>query len=204
MDVRDFDFFYRKIKDILGVKKDMDVAEKLKISPQAVASAKTKQRIPKTWIDVLVDTFGAKREEFDPTPGIGIPHQDSRLANIVSIPVLGRVPAGTPGQVCEHIEEYISVPGGREDSFALKVRGESMEPTIHHGDYVLFVIDQDARSGDVVVVNDEFGDSMIKRLKEKNGEYYLVSDNPKYPTYRPNGEYRVMGVVVDAWRQVKF
>ncbi len=135
--------------------------------------------------------------------GVGLREQGSRLAVLHAIPVLGRVPAGIPESLGENVETYITLPGAPPDCYALRVTGESMAPGIAHGDYALFVIDREAKPGDIVVVNDEFGDSMIKRLKEKDGDYYLVSDNPSYPTYQPNESYRIMGVVIGGWRQLK-
>ena len=135
-------------------------------------------------------------------PGTAIPHQNSRIVPTVMVPLLGRVPAGIPEQVAEEVEEWIAMPGAQADTYALKVHGDSMLPELRHGDVVFFRIDRDPRPGDLVVVNDEFGDSMLKRLRSRDGEWYLVSDNPAYPTVRPNGEYRIMGVVVDAWRQL--
>lgn len=153
---------------------------------------------------VVFEVASSHQEDITIPAGTGLTNEKSRMASMVRIPVLGKVPAGIPKEVSEHISEYISVPGAPENCFALRVNGPSMEPTIRHDDYVLFVIDKEARHGDVVVVNDEFGDSMIKRLRKKNEEYFLASDNPDYPTVRPNGDYRIMGVVIDAWRKVNF
>ena len=141
--------------------------------------------------------------EFSGNINIGHPEKRSKIAELHQIPVLGRVPAGIPNTLAENVEDYVQLPGSPPDCYALRVSGESMAPGIVHGDYVLFVIDREAKPGDIVVVNDEFGDSMVKRLKEKGEEDYLVSDNPSYPTYRPNENYRIMGVVVGCWRQVK-
>ncbi len=134
---------------------------------------------------------------------IGYKERSSKLAKLVRIPVLGKVPAGIPELTEEHVNNYVSLPNAPKNCYALKVIGHSMEPEIRQDDYVLFVIDREAKPGDVVVVNDEFGDSMIKRLKEKDGEYYLVSDNPAYPTYRPDENYRIMGVIIGGWRPLK-
>jgi len=134
---------------------------------------------------------------------IGTKGKSSRIAELYKIPVLGNVPAGIPNTLEEYVEEYISVPNAPPNCYALKVDGESMEPGIRHGDYVLFVIDREPRSGDIVVVNDEFGDSMIKRYKAQGDEVRLISDNPAYPTYIPNDHYRIMGVVVGGWRELK-
>ncbi len=133
-------------------------------------------------------------------PNVDIKHLDSKLAKIVQVPVLGKVPAGIPEVRDQLVDEYISVPNAPRGAFALKVSGDSMEPNIKHGDYVLFVIDREAKHGDIVVVNDEFGDSMLKRLKIKDNTYYLTSDNTAYPTFTPNGDYRIMGVVIGGVR----
>lgn len=156
----------------------------------------------------IAEYFGANVDWVHTGAGTAFPEVElkeprSKIATLTPIPVLGRVPAGIPELAEEYIDSYVTIPDAPSDSYALKVTGESMEPGISHGDYVLFVIDQDAKHNDVVIVNDEFGDSMIKRLKERSGEYFLVSDNPKYPTYKPNGAYRIMGVVVGGWRPLK-
>ena len=160
------------------------------------------QRVPSLSLRREIERWKTNREQLERV--VGIPHSNSKIAELYRIPVLGKVPAGMPVEVSEYTNEYIAVPGAPKGCFALRVHGESMEPNIRHDDYVLFVIDREAKPGDVVVVNDEFGDSMIKRLKEKDGEFFLVSDNPKFPTFKPNSHYRIMGVVIDAWRQVKF
>lgn len=132
------------------------------------------------------------------------PKHTSRLVPVVAIPLLGKVPAGIPEQIEEQVEDYVSFPGVSDGTYALRAHGESMVPSIRHDDFVLFRIDQDARPGHVVVVNNEFGESMLKRLKEKNGELWLTSDNPEYPAVRPNAHYRIMGVVVRVIRDIPF
>ncbi len=119
------------------------------------------------------------------------------------IPVIGRVPAGFPENVSEEVIEYISLPSAPAGAYALVVKGDSMSPGIRDGDYVLFIPNGDYRNGDVIVVNNEFGDSMIKRYRLKDGEVWLFSDNPEYPSFKPNEQYRIIGKVVKAWREIK-
>ena len=119
------------------------------------------------------------------------------------VPVLGRVPAGFPDTIAEEIIEYISLPDAPKNSYALKVKGDSMLPTIREGDYVIFINDGDIKHGDVVVVNNEFGDSMIKRYRKKGAEVFFVSDNPEYKPFQPNEHYRIIGKVVDIWSRRK-
>ena len=138
-------------------------------------------------------------------PGVGAPHAGSRLRQVVQVAVLGKVPAGIAETITEEmVEEYISLPNVPANSYAVKVSGPSMEPTILDGDYVLYATDRNLRHNDIVVARDEYGDPVIKRYKVKGEEIRLTSDNPKYPTLTPNGDYRVVGVVVKVWRDVKF
>jgi len=57
---------------------------------------------------------------------------------------------------------------------------DSIEPTSMNGEHVIFTLDYTLESGDVVIVKDEYGDSMVKRYKGKDGEQYLISDNSRY------------------------
>ena len=123
---------------------------------------------------------------------------------IHEIPVLGRISAGFPNIAAEEIIEYISIPGTPENSFALVVKGASMEPTFRDGDYVLFVENGEYKTNDVLIVLDEWGEAMIKRMKEKEGKRFLTSDNPAYPVVEPNEHYRIIGKVVKVWRDIKF
>lgn len=119
-------------------------------------------------------------------------------AKVKPIPVLGSVPAGFPSDVTgEQVKEYIYVHGSPDNSYALIVDGNSMAPDIRDGEYVLFIPNGEAQAGDVVIVNDEFGRSMVKRLLIKDGLPWVCSDNPEYPDFRVNEHYRLMGRVVE-------
>lgn len=54
------------------------------------------------------------------------------------------------------------------------------------------------------MVNNEFGESMIKRYRVKpDGEVWLTSDNPEYPSFKPNEQYRIIGRAFLSWRKNK-
>lgn len=120
------------------------------------------------------------------------------------IPVLGRISAGFPNVAEGEVIEYISIPGAPKNTFALVVKGRSMWPTLYDGDYVLFIQNGEYKSEDVLIVLDEWGDAMVKRLKIREGQHFLVSDNPEYPIVEPNENYRAIGKVVKVWRDIKF
>jgi repressor LexA len=74
---------------------------------------------------------------------------------IVSLPVLGQVAAGTPILAEENVQERVPMPSqliGDSGSFMLTVRGESMiEAGILDGDYVVVREQNTASNGDIVV-----------------------------------------------------
>ena len=75
--------------------------------------------------------------------------------DVVDIPVIGRIAAGTPILAEQNIEDSFPLPArfvGNGTSFMLTVRGESMiEAGIMDGDYILVEQQQTARNGDIVV-----------------------------------------------------
>jgi len=120
------------------------------------------------------------------------------------IPVLGKIPAGFPHYVAEQIIEYIALPEVPENALAIIAKGDSMSPVIKDGDYVIFlVMPIDIFSGDIVIVNNEWGETMIKRYRIKDNKPILVSENPEYPTIQPNKHYQILGKVISIWRKIK-
>ncbi len=121
------------------------------------------------------------------------------------IPVIGQVPAGFPYDfVNEDVREYLYLPDTPEGAYALIVDGDSMAPDIKDGDYVIFLPADKSLvlPGDVVVASNEFGQPMVKRyVVKKDGSALLKSDNPEYPSFEPNEEYKIIGKVIDVWRR---
>ena len=124
---------------------------------------------------------------------------------IVSIPLLGTVPAGGPVVVEEAVEEWVNVPttmiAGRKDVFILQVKGDSMERAgILEGDLVIVKPTRDIKNNDIVValLHDE---ATVKRFINIKGRKYLKPENPKYENIYPQDEWTVQGKVVGVIRQ---
>jgi phage repressor protein C with HTH and peptisase S24 domain len=61
---------------------------------------------------------------------------------------------------------------------AIRVKGESMEPTLHEDDIVVInVADKKPVDGAVFAVNYE-GEAVVKRFSRDAGDWWLTSDNP--------------------------
>lgn len=126
------------------------------------------------------------------------------------IPVLGRIAAGAPITAVENLEDTIPLRpewlGARgQDTFALRVRGDSMiEAHILDGDLVLVRRQETATPGDIVAAMLD-GEATVKRLARENGAVVL---RPEHPTMKPivveagRGDFRILGKVVGVMRQI--
>ena len=99
---------------------------------------------------------------------------------MVSIPVLGNVAAGSPIFAEQNIESYFPVPADyipKGESFALRVRGDSMiNAGIFHGDQIFVNVCSTAKNGDIVValIDDS---ATVKTFYKENGYIRLQPEN---------------------------
>ena len=97
-----------------------------------------------------------------------------------TIPVLGRVAAGSPILANEEVEEYIPYSGNPEGVFALRVRGDSMiKCGILNDDIVVVRQTKEARNGEIVVALVE-DSATVKRFYKENGHFRLQPENDDY------------------------
>lgn len=104
------------------------------------------------------------------------------------VPILGRIAAGGPLLAAENREGDLplapgSLPGGGEDVFALRVRGDSMiEAHICDGDLVLVHRQDSAQPNDIVVALLESeaseGEATVKRFLRDGHRVVLKPENP--------------------------
>ena len=100
------------------------------------------------------------------------------------IPVLGNVAAGIPISAVEDILDYEEVPASWQSQgefFALRIKGDSMQPKIDDGAVVIVRQQSDANSGDTVIALVNGDDATCKKLEKTDNGIMLVSTNPKYP-----------------------
>ena len=126
-----------------------------------------------------------------------------KAISVIRIPVISKVPDAFPEHVSEEIIEYISLPDIPRGAYSIIVKGESMSPAVRDGDYVIFMPDENIRTGDIVIVNDEWGESILRRYRKKNMKVFLISDNPEYPALKLNRNYKIIGKVIAVWRKVR-
>jgi len=119
-----------------------------------------------------------------PAPARAAPVSDGQSQ---SVPLMGRIAAGTPIEAISEISHHVSVPGsmlaGRGNHYALEVRGDSMiDAGIHDGDIVVIREQTTADNGDIVVALVEGHEATLKRFRRRNGMIALEAANPAYET----------------------
>ncbi len=104
----------------------------------------------------------------------------------VTIPVMGRIAAGTPISALQHRSHAINVSPeflSHGEHFALEVRGDSMiEAGIFDGDTVIIRKQQSADTGDIVVALIDEEEATLKRLRRRGSSIALEAANPAYET----------------------
>ena len=115
------------------------------------------------------------------------------------IPVVGVVTAGMPILAVENQEGTMAWEG-EPGCFALRVRGDSMRDAgILSGDKVVVRPQQTAYEGQIVVARIE-DEATVKRLSLKNGQVWLLPENPDYaPIDGTNAE--IIGIVKAVFRE---
>ena len=100
---------------------------------------------------------------------------------IVNIPLVGTIAAGTPILAVQNIDQYFPVPAeylSRNQSFMLKVKGESMiNVGIFDGDMILVEQTNVASNGDIVVALLEDSATVKTFYRESNGSIRLQPEN---------------------------
>ena len=101
------------------------------------------------------------------------------------VPVVGRVAAGYSCHAEENITEYIRTDGevlkNGYNYFWLQVKGDSMQPSLMEGDYVLVQMQDtlDRECYAVVTIDNE--DGLVKIVDIQSKKITLTSVNPYYP-----------------------
>jgi len=121
---------------------------------------------------------------------------------VLDLPVLGHIRVGPLPQVEQRDEGVLSLPEAFAEGadYALRIEGDSMEPTLREGEYVAVRRRHDAEDGDIVVAR-VGAELVLKRLRRSPHGTTLQCDNPAYAAIPVTaGELAVEGVVTCSWR----
>lgn len=118
---------------------------------------------------------------------VGRAYHDSKdgvsRIDVVDVPVIGRIAAGTPILAEQNVEDSFPIPSrfiGRGNHFMLTVHGESMiEAGIFDGDYILVEEAHVVHNGEIVVAMiDGFeSEATVKTFYKEDGHIRLQPEN---------------------------
>ena len=124
----------------------------------------------------------------------------------VSVPVMGRIAAGTPIEALQEEINQISVPMEMMRSgehYALEVHGDSMiDAGIFDGDTAIIQSGNTAENGEIIVALVEGHEATLKRLRRKGEMIALEAANANYETriFRSD-QIRVQGRLIGLIRK---
>lgn len=126
--------------------------------------------------DGVEATYGAK-------PPLLPPGVKGRYVPLLSLVQAGHFDAG-------HTDDYyqygsvLALNVDDRAAFAVKVSGNSMEPVLREGDYVICSPKEAARNGDCVVVRTTRSEAMVKFFRRAGQVVTLESANREYPVLK--------------------
>jgi repressor LexA len=174
-----------------------ELADRLGISP-ATAHEQVSQLVRKGFI----------RREPRKARGLAVLREpDEEPADLVGVPLLGTIPAGSPLLAEENILGEVMVERrlvASDRHFALRVTGDSMQgAAICDGDLVIVRQQPVAQSGDIVVAALRGDEATVKRLSIREHEIELRPENPAFQpiSIGPDDDLRILGKVVAVRRQ---
>lgn len=142
------------------------------------------------------------------SPGYLMGWEDSKREKMqgIKIPVLGSVVAGIPIEAIEEIIDYEEISeqlAKTGEFFALRIKGDSMEPRMCDGDVVIVKRQEEVNSGDVAIVLVNGDEATVKRVKIDDNGIMMIPFNPKYTPWFYTAEeceslpVRILGKVVE-------
>ncbi|WP_126939533.1 LexA family transcriptional regulator [Veillonella sp. VA142] len=159
---------------------------KLNITRNAVSQWETNKRVPtSTMLTQIAKLFNVTtdyllgREEI-PNDTKSEINYAIPLTGGVRIPVLGSIVAGIPNTAVTDYDEWIEISQSlamRGEYFALRIKGDSMEPTLFDSDIVVIRQQPDVEDGEIAAVSIAGNEATIKRIYHRSDGIDIVGDN---------------------------
>ena len=140
-------------------------------------------------IELLVDNEYAKKEE-----------------EVVEVPLLGKITAGSPIEAIQNPGEYFSLPAylipKNKEVFTLKVSGESMiNAGILDGDIVIVERQNTARNGQIVVAMTEENEVTLKTFYKESNYFRLQPENDTMDPIILD-QVSILGIAIGLYRKL--
>lgn len=177
-------------------KNQMDLAEYMGVTQTTVSNWCRGEKMPRMKkIDMICNFFNINRTDL-----MNEKKEGSTKSNGVKIPVLGYVRAGIPIDAVEEILDYEEISkdmASTGDFFALRIKGNSMQPRIWEDDIVIVKQQNDVENGDIAIVLVNGDDATCKKIKKRDDGIMLIPNNPEYePMFFTNQQVQDLPVTI--------
>lgn len=178
--MRKFNSILKDLRNSHNLTQD-ELSKQLKISRSTIGMYEKGAREPDfETLELIADYFNVDTDYLlgRTTKTTYIPLSSSKKP--VTINVYGRVAAGIPISAIEDIIDTEEIPeemAKTGEFFGLKIKGDSMIPRIYDGDVVIVRQQEDAETGDTVIVTINGDEATCKRLRKYKDGIELISNN---------------------------
>lgn len=187
---------YMEIHDLNNV----ELSRIVGVSESTVGKWLLQKSLPRMGVvEQLANYFKINKSDLLEDKGkmVSIPDDPNVFApKLKKVPLLGTTAAGEPILSEEHFEGYVGTTANAD--FCLRVTGDSMIGIgIYDGDTVFVKSQNEAESGQVVVVRINGDAVTLKRFYHNGESVILQSENPAYPPMIFNAnncdDFRILG-----------
>lgn len=175
----------------------LELAKRLDVAPTSVSSWERGANKP------LMDKIEVMAQMFDVPLSYFFKDIELFKGDIISIPIIGEIACGDPITASENVLGYrdrssTNLPTG--ELFYLKAKGDSMEPKIPDGSFVLIREQPDVENGEIaaVLVNGDT-EATLKRIRKVQNSLVLEPLNQDYNPYIVNesNPARILGKAIE-------
>ena len=138
----------------------------------------------KVHLDGIIEKGFLRRDSRNPRYlEIMVPNEFEHVNDdVVNVPLLGKVTAGSPIEAIETPDEYFPIPvalvPNNKEIFTLRVSGESMiNAGIHDNDIVIVERQETAKNGDIVVAMNDENEVTLKTFYKEKDYFRLQPEN---------------------------
>lgn len=193
---------FEEMKDALGLKSKSGIHRLISALEERGYIERLPHRARALEIIRLPD--GMKEKQGNNLSMAAIPHPSV----FESIPLYGKIAAGTPIEAIRDEGDSIHVPPefkGVGEHYALKVDGDSMiNAGIHDGDIVIIRRSDSAENGSIVVALVDDHEATLKRLRRAGGKIVLEPENDNFiPQILEPHRVKIQGCLVSLMRSYK-
>lgn len=149
----------------------------------AVIAGVSQQSVSNWLAGKLMPRMGAIEkiaEYFDVAKSDLLEMKDGYESKATRIPVLGTVKAGIPITAVQEILDYEEISSEMArcgEYFALRIKGDSMEPRMHEGDVVIVKQQSTVDSGQIAIVLVNGDEATVKKVRFRDNGIELIAFN---------------------------